>query len=250
MAENLFITDFDGVICDSVLECLLVTYNAYHSLSDSSFQRVLSLDAIPPEKQQRFRQLRPYLKGAEDFVPMYLVLEADTNISNQDDFNAFRATHAEQLLTYQQAFYAERDYLQQHEKTIWLEINPLFDGLKEALLACPSFDNAYILTTKRQQDVQEIFAFQHIPFPLDHIIYMKAAGKSQKLLDMIREHGAAFEDVIYVEDQVDFLVASRQHNIGSYLVEWGYVSEQQRALARHHGIPIITPLEFARLLPA
>ncbi len=248
MSKKLFITDFDGVICDSVLECLLVTYNAYHRLTDDSFERVLSLNAISPEQQFRFRKLRPYLKGADDFVPMYLAITAGVQIENQDDFTTFRATHAEQLATYQRAFYAERDYLQQHEKTIWLGMNPLFDGFKDALLACTSFDRTYILTTKRQQDVQEIFEFQQIPFPIDHVIYMKAAGKSQKLLEMIEEHGAAFENTIYVEDQVEFLIASRQHNIGSYLVEWGYVSEQQLALARQQDIPIITPREFTRLL--
>jgi phosphoglycolate phosphatase-like HAD superfamily hydrolase len=248
MTAKLFITDFDGVICDSVLECLLVTYNAYHSLTTPFFQRVLDLDVIPSEKQHLFRQLRPYLKGAEDFVPMYLAIESGVRIENQNAFNEFRATHADQLFTYQRAFYAERDYLQQNEKEIWLGINPLFEGTKEALQACESFDTRYILTTKRQQDVAEIFAYQQIPFPVDHIVYMKADGKPQKLLGMIREHGATFEETAYVEDQVDFLVRSQQHKIGSYLVEWGYVSEEQKNLARRHNIPIISPPEFVSLL--
>jgi phosphoglycolate phosphatase-like HAD superfamily hydrolase len=250
MPAKLFITDFDGVVCDSVLECLLVTYNAYHHLLDPAFQRILSLDSIPQRTQQQFRQLRPYLKGAEDFVPMYLAIEGGAQISSQQDFDIFRRMHAEHLSHYQKAFYAERDYLQHHEKTIWLGINPLFEGLKAAFIACKSFDNVYILTTKRQQDVVEIFEYQHIPFPTDHIIYMKAAGKPRKLLDMVQEHGAAFEDVVYVEDQVDFLVASRQHNIGSYLVEWGYVSEEQKVLARQHAISIVSIPDFAELLRA
>lgn len=179
---------------------------------------------------------------------MYLAIESGVHIENQNDFNEFRATHANQLLTYQHAFYAERDYLQQHERELWLRMNPVFKGIKEALLACESFDTRYILTTKRQQDAAEIFEYQQIPFPIDHIAYMKADGKSQKLLEMIREHGATFEDTVYVEDQVDFLVRSRQHNIGSYLVAWGYVSEEQKALARQHNIPIINPSEFAHLL--
>jgi len=248
MTAKLFITDFDGVICDSVLECLLVTFNAYHTLTDPSFQRTLSLDVIPLKKQRQFRQLRAYLKGAEDFVPMYLAIESGVTIRHQKDFDMFRATHTEQLLRYQQAFYAERDYLQQHEKTIWLGINPLFEGMKGALQACGSFDSTYILTTKRQQDVVEIFDYQNIPFPADHILYRKAAEKSQKLLEMIGEHGVAFEETIYVEDQVDFLVASGHHNIRSYLAEWGYVSEEQKAMAHQHNIPIISPPEFANLL--
>jgi phosphoglycolate phosphatase-like HAD superfamily hydrolase len=248
MTTRLFITDFDGVICDSVLECLLVSYNAYHTLTNPSYTRVLSLDVIAPEKQQQFRQLRPYLKGAEDFVPMYLAMEKGVAITNQQDFNTFRTQHESELPTYQRAFYAERDYLQQHKKDIWLGLNPLFDGLKELFLACKSFERMHILTTKRQQDVVEIFEYQQIPFPIDHIVYMKAAGKSQKLLDMLHAHQVAFQDCVYVEDQVDFVVASKQHGIGSYLVDWGYVSAEQQDLARQHDVPIIQPQDFAELL--
>ena len=56
------------------------------------------------------------------------------------------------------------------------------------------------------------------------------------------------EESVYFEDQVDFLVESQKHGIGSYLVEWGYVSEEQQALARQHQIPIITMQTFKEIL--
>lgn len=248
MPETLCITDFDGVLCDSVIECLLVTYNAYHRLHSSAFQRSLSLEDIPAETQRQFRALRPYLKGAEDFVPMYLAIEQQVPITTQQEFETYRAHHAAQLMAYQDVFYAERDYLQRHERALWLRLNPLFDGIKEALLACHSFDRIHILTTKRQQDVLAIFEYQQIPFPADHVIYMKAAGKSQKLLDLLQEHDAVPEESVYIEDQVDFLVASKARGIGSYLVEWGYVSEEQKALARQHEIPVIDRKAFRHLI--
>jgi phosphoglycolate phosphatase-like HAD superfamily hydrolase len=248
MPHRLFITDFDGVICDSVIECLLVTHNAYHTLHSPTFQRSLSLEAIPLERQRQFRALRPYLKGAEDFVPMYMAIEKQVSITSQPVFNNYRTQHEAQFLTYQKAFYAERDYLQRHEKDLWLRLNPLFDGIRDTLLACKSFDRIHILTTKRQQDVVAIFDYQQVPFPADHIFYMKAAGKPQKLLDLLQEHDAIPQESVYIEDQVDFLVMSKARDIGSYLVEWGYVSEEQKALARQHAIPVIGTKKFAHLL--
>jgi hypothetical protein len=53
---------------------------------------------------------------------------------------------------------------------------------------------------------------------------------------------------VYIEDQIDFLVESKKHQIGSYLVEWGYVSDEQRDLAKQHDIPIIGVEEFRGLL--
>lgn len=244
----MFITDFDGVICDSVLECLLVTYNAHKRLQSPDFKRVLDLETVELSIRERFRKLRPYLKGAEDFVPMYIAIEENISITTQRDFDEVRSTHKDRLLTYQKAFYAERDYLQHHEKERWLRLNPLFDGIGAMLKQRTSFENIHILTTKRQQDVLEIFQYQGIPFPVEQITYMKASGKSQKLLEILREHHAVMQESVYIEDQIDFVVESKKHGIGSYLVEWGYISVEQRTLAKQHEIPIIGIKEFGELL--
>jgi phosphoglycolate phosphatase-like HAD superfamily hydrolase len=248
MTKKLFITDFDGVLCDSVMECLLVTYNAYNRLHSSSFQRTLSLNTIASYKRQKFRKLRSYLRGVEGFVPIFMAIERNIPINNQQDFDRVQEQYKYDLTRFQEAFYGERDYLQQHEKELWLSLNPLFEGIGEALKQQDSFKNVHILTTKRQEDVLKIFQYQGIPFPADHITYMKAAGKIQKLLEILRENNVVMHESVYIEDQIDFLVESKKHQIGSYLVEWGYVSDEQRSLAKQYDIPIIGVDEFRGLL--
>ncbi|PIE33432.1 hypothetical protein CSA56_11535 [candidate division KSB3 bacterium] len=244
----MFITDFDGVLCDSVIECLLVTYNAYGKLRTPGYQRLLDIEQIDPQKRETFRQLRSYLKGAEDFVPLYMTMEEGVTIHNQQDFDIFRDAHSDQLPACTAAFYEERDYLKTHERELWLSLNPFFGNFAEELRQHESFENMRILTTKRQDDAAAIFDYQNIPFPRDHIIYMKAAGKSQKLLELLQKHGAEQAASVYFEDQVDFLVESQKHGIGSYLVEWGYVSAEQKALAQQYSIPIITMQQYAEFL--
>ena len=180
----MFITDFDGVLCDSVQECLLITHNAYRKLHSSSYRRILDIEAIELAKREEFRRLRPYIKGAEDFVPIFVAIEDKIRITNQKDFDALREAHKEHLPKYVEAFYAERDFLIQNEMTLWLGLNPLFDGFAEELKQRTSFEGLHILTTKRQEDVLGIFQYQGIPFPADHITYMKATGKSKKLLEI------------------------------------------------------------------
>lgn len=248
MSKRLFITDFDGVICDSVGECLLVTYNAYHALHTPAFQRVLTLDAIAPTVQAQFRALRPYLKGAEDFVPIFLSIEQGVPIECQQDFDRFREQYRAELDSFQAAFYAERNFLKQYHRNLWLQLNPLFPAIDSALRQQTSFDRLYILTTKRQDDVMAIFDHQGIPFPMERVLYIKADGKRQKLLELLDAHQADYAASAYIEDQVDFLVFSQQHAIGSYLVEWGYVSHEQRTVAEQHRIPIINPAAFQELL--
>jgi phosphoglycolate phosphatase-like HAD superfamily hydrolase len=248
MTPKLLITDFDGVLCDSVQECFLVAYNAYQRVHSSSFRRVVNVADLDPAKLDQYRKLRPYLKGAEDMIPLLIAAEERVPIRNQSEFDRWREKHQAQLVTYEHAFYAERDYLQQQEQTLWLRLNPLFDGVAEALKPWQHFEAIYILTTKRRQDVLAIFRYQGIPFPAEQVIYSKAAEKSQKLRHILQTNGGAPSESVYVEDQVDFLVASQQHGIGSYLAAWGYVSEEQKMLAAHRHIPLIGIEEFQRLL--
>jgi len=248
--KKLFLTDFDGVLCDSVMECLLVSYNAYHQLREPGTERLLDLGAISETQQREFRRLRAYLKGAEDFIPMYLSILQGQAIHSQQEFNAWHETLKPQLGEYTRAFYAERDFLMRHAKELWLRINPLFDDFAQILRERRSFDALHILTTKRREDVLETFSYHQIPFPAEQITYIKAAGKSQKLLDILRDQEVDVEHSVYCEDQVDFLIASQQYGIGLYLVEWGYVSEEQRQLAMQRDIPIISTQQYAELLSA
>ena len=248
MSKKLLITDFDGVVCDSVEECLLVTYNAYHRLQDASFQRLLDLQATPPETRQTFRRLRPFLKGAEDFIPIFRSIEQQIPIATQREFDAFRDGMREKLSEYVAVFYTERDFLIRNEHRVWLSLNPLYSDFAAILRARQTFERVHILTTKRRDDVLEIFNYQQVAFPPEQISYIKAAGKSARLLELLREYGADPADTLYFEDQVDFLVAAKPHGIQTYLVEWGYVSDEQRGVARQHDIPIIAMPQFAAFL--
>ena len=244
----MFITDFDGVVCDSVIECFLVTYNAYGKLQNTLFERVLDIETISRKKREEFRRLRVYLKGAEDFIPLLMTMEQNLSITSQEAFNSFREHLQERLPDYVAAFYAERDYLFQNEKELWLSLNPLFEHVGKAFKERSSFENLRILTTKRQLDAYEIFKFQGIDFPKEQILYVKADDKPQRLPELLKSQQAEFEKSVYVEDQVDFLVASKGQNIGSFLTDWGYVSPEQRDLARQNDIPIISQQRYCELL--
>jgi len=248
MSKKLLITDFDGVVCDSVEECLLVTYNAYHRLQDASFQRLLDLQQIAPETRQTFRRLRPYLKGAEDFLPLFRAVEQQIPIATQREFDAFRDGMHNELSEFVTFFYAERDFLIRNEHRIWLSLNPLYGDFATILRARNGFERVHILTTKRREDVLEIFGYQQVAFPPEQISYIKAAGKSERLLELLREYDADPADMLYFEDQVDFLVAAKPHGIQTYLVEWGYVSDEQRDVARQHDISLIAMPQFAAFL--
>ncbi len=245
----LIVTDFDGVVCDSVLECLLAAHNAWEQLqSGPDSHRIFDLGAIPSQRQGRFRGLRPYLRGAEDFIPLFLAVERELEVSSQRDFDLLRRRLHDQLPVYQQAFYTERDYLRRKHRELWLELNPLFSPIDRALGSRTSFEDLHILTTKRQADVEDILGFHGIDFPSWQIHSVKSDGKMERLQAIMKASGAAPARTLYVEDQIDYLISAAPLGVELLLAEWGYVSEEQRSAAVEKQISLLSREEFAELL--
>ncbi len=246
---RLLVTDFDGVICDSVLECLIAADNAWRALHEvGEEEKNLDINTIAPERQKKFRRLRPYLRGAEDFVPIFLAVQRGLEIESQYDFDALRQQLADQLPSYQQAFYTERDFLRQNHRELWLELNPLFKKIGEAFTDLSSYEKVFILTTKRQQDVEDILDHHGIAFPIDHIHAVKSDGKMERLQQIMSSNGAMPSETVYLEDQIDYLISAKPLEVKVFLTEWGYVSEEQHHLAEENRIPVISRERFGRLL--
>lgn len=249
MNKTLLITDFDGVLCDSIRECLLSSYNAYRKIHASPDMRRCELSKIDAATQATFRSLRPYIRSGEDFVLIQDMIEKQIPIASQEEFDRLKSMQSQAILSaYKRAFYAERDFLLEHEKNLWLTLNPLFDGIADALQRNNAFEHIHILTTKRKNDVREIMRYYGLDVPETHITDVPLSEKRAYLLRLLQENRVAAEHSVYIEDQVAFLIEAQQYHIRSYLVNWSYVSEAQKASARQHDIPIIGIEDFDRIL--
>ncbi len=249
MGSSVLVTDFDGVICDSVSECMLAAENAWGRLQTSyDAEKFFDIDAIHTDRQRRFRELRPYLRGAEDFIPIVIAIERDLEVESQTDFDLLRRRLQHQLPQYQQAFYTERDFLRNEHHTLWLQLNPLFAEIGEALAARSSFEHIHILTTKRQPDVEDILQYHHIDFPPEQIHSVKSDGKMARLQQIIQSGSYPPEDTVYVEDQVDYLLSAAPMGVALWLAQWGYVSQEQLHSAEASEIRITEQPDLAELL--
>ena len=247
---RMFITDFDGVLCDSIHECIISSYNAYGQVHIPDYTHIKRLEELEQSKQGQFRRLRPYIRGGEDYVLLFWTIENNIPVTNQQEFDALREEHRDILIKYKKQFYVERDFLLQQDKEQWLRLNPLFEGIEDALKQNDAYKHVHILTTKRRTDVLEILTYHGLDFPAEQITYTKASDKVPILLNLLQEHNASIRDSVFVEDQIEFLIEPKSHQIQTYLVGWSYISNAQRATAQQHEIPVIDVAEFTSILHA
>ena len=64
------IFDFDGVICDSTLECLYISYNSFMELTGQNHQKINDINFINKEFRDKFIKYRNLVVGAPQFLQL------------------------------------------------------------------------------------------------------------------------------------------------------------------------------------
>ena len=83
--KNVLVLDFDGLICDGLKECVLVTWNGHYK-KDASLFSDQGLEAIPSVFIERFLECRNFSKHLGHFlVPL---VDQTTPFPDQDAFNS------------------------------------------------------------------------------------------------------------------------------------------------------------------
>ena len=74
--------DFDGVIADSIGECLVIGHNAYVKFTQAG-QQICRLEELNKTHKDECRRLRNFIRSGEDYV--YIVHMGDGTVNYYDD---------------------------------------------------------------------------------------------------------------------------------------------------------------------
>ena len=238
---TLLVLDFDGVICDSVEECWVSSWRAYH-------ERFLGRAPSPPSPGNRtfFRSLRPFVRSGEDFVLIQHLAERGSAPTDQAEFDGeWEKPGLPSRGRFKDLYYQARTELYERDPAAWLAMNRIFPHVAPALSALPARVERFILSTKKAQFVSAILGANGISLPDRHVLYSEGEPKLAAVQRLMRELPAA--EAVFVEDQVDALRANRDGRIHTYLATWGYV-QQEWLRDPGAGIRLLDPEGFVRLL--
>ncbi len=232
--------DFDGVVADSIRECLVVAYNAFHEKS-----LIRNLEDMNERTAGEARRIRNYIRHSEDYLYIFLALQDGVRIEDQDEFDTFSQSRESRRRGYREAFYQYRTDLLQRDRPQWLALNPLFPGMSEFLKTYEELHQLYIVSTKKKEFIWEILQEAGIRFLPDHIRSATAeVSKNDILNEIVSESGKEAASLHFIDDQVDMLRHAQTVGVHCYHAGWGYCSEEQKALARQLHIPVLALDEF------
>ena len=238
--------DFDGVIADSIGECLVIGYNAYGRYTRSGGQ-IDQLDELGQGYQNECKRLRNFIRSGEDYVYINFAIDKQAPIQDQQAFDSFVKRYVNLKDTFYDLFYQERAFFSSTYTDTWIGLNPLYKGVKQFLIEYNAKARLYIITTKQIKYALTILTANHINLQAENCF--TAVGRETKLKiiqHLLDKNEIPADRFYYVDDQVETLLEIKESGVHCLLAEWGYTDREQILRAGKEDIHGIQLDDFLR----
>ena len=243
-----FALDFDGVICNSISECMLISHYSYNNKNISKKSR---LEEIPKSHQKYFFKYRYLVGPAYEY---YILWDSIINQSNQD-ITINNIFHEKELnikfnkKKYLKFFYKNRTKLKTNHFDKWVSLNPFYDKVSNILLNANNLNNLFIVTSKDTDSVIDLLSANDINIPSKNIYgYEKSFDKKELFQLLISENDIQINDISFIDDKLSHLINVSSIGIKCYLALWGYISVNSKKNARKESIRSIEENRFSKIL--
>ncbi|WP_413176119.1 HAD family hydrolase [Anabaena azotica] len=226
--------DFDGVICDGLIEYFEVAWRTYCQIWLSP-----AIDTPPDDLALRFYRLRPVIEtGWEMPVLIKALIDGFSDEKILQDWT----TITSQILTADNLDAKEvaqkldtlRDEWINADLDSWLNLHKFYPGVIEKLkMTVTSEVELYIITTKEGRFVHQLLQKQGVNLPTTAIFGKEVKRpKYETLRQLIEKSEHSSVSVWFVEDRLKTLQLIQKqsdlNHVQLFLADWGYNTQAER----------------------
>jgi phosphoglycolate phosphatase-like HAD superfamily hydrolase len=243
--------DFDGVICDGLIEYFQVAWRTYCQVWSPASQ------TPSDDLASRFYRLRPVIETGWEMPVLIKALVA--GMSNEKILQEW-ASIAQQILLEDKLQAKEiatkldnlRDEWIATDLDGWLSLHRFYPGVVEKIKATlASKIKLYIVTTKEGRFVQQLLQQQGVTLPKEAIFGKEVKRPKYEILrELIQAAQEKGVSLWFVEDRIKTLQLVKQQtdleNVKLFLADWGYNTQSERNAAENDlRIQLISLFQFA-----
>ena len=221
--KKILCLDFDGVICDSIEETLLVSYNAYLEKNNTSLGLVRNVAEIPDLIQEQFREYRYLVGPAKEYYALMKAIHNSAGNEIPGQFQSICRTEESALHSFSDHFFHVRKEFRHNDLDAWLRLHSIFTEFSDHWeVLKPSYE-IYIVTTKDHESVVMLLSNNGIEIADNHI-YTKDrfSMKSGAIKNIMKIMHCGNSDVIFVDDNENHLKNVSDVGVQCLLATWGY----------------------------
>ncbi len=246
--------DFDGVLCNSVEEMAVTSFNTAQKL----FPHIIMPAVRSADYIKDFSTLRPVIKfGFEGVMLCLLIINNTEHCDILDNFTGLAQDLRKELgiqnEILEKKFSHERDNFITDETTQWLDLHTYYPGTISTLRELQKLDiPLFIITTKEKRFVCRLLQSQDLHVS-ENCIFGMDEGKKIDILQQLTAREKFQNGTFYfIEDRLKTLVEVSENkclnSIKLFLANWGYNTENQRKTAENHSrISLISLSDFNQM---
>ena len=250
MLPRLLALDFDGVICDGLIEYFATTKKTYHKIWHQDAEN------ITDNFVQVFSQLRPVIETGWEMPvllrSLVLGITPETILSQWQSLREQIVTQEnldKEVLSH--SLDNTRDNWIKNNLDDWLSLHRFYPGILAKLQEIINSNcYFYIVTTKEGRFVKQLLNKQGIDLPANKIIGKESKRPKYETLRLLRDNISESDPSIwFIEDRLKTLELVKQQpdlfQVKLFLANWGYNTESEREKAQQNpDINLISLQEF------
>ena len=231
------IFDFDGVICDSTLECLYISYNSFMELTGQNHQKINDINFINKEFRDKFIKYRNLVVGAPQFLQLidFIFLNRD-----EKEIDKFLCKEDSRSVKYQKIFYKNRLILAKESIERWLKLHTFQNEIIQYLLKTKKFNQRVLIATlKDKNSINLLLEEKGIQSKyLDILDKDDIESKQDAILLFQKKYNLKKNDIIFIDDNINHLIKLHEENYKTILATWFSNNRTQIEVAQKYKIPI------------
>lgn len=222
--------DFDGVICDSIDEGLLISWYGYTGARVAAFVEP-GMAGVPAEAAERFIGCRPFTRHLGHWLVPFTV---DSVPASHAEFAArYEELPPETIESFLLVAGEYRTRVRSELPQRWLACHRVYGSLGDLV------SGAYIVTARDVESVSQILDANAMVVERDRI-YGSLVDKIGALDEIAVREAVEPGGVTLVDDSIENCIAIAEAGYGALWATWGYTCATDAELARAHGVRAIT----------
>jgi len=215
--------DFDGVICDSLDECLLTSYNAFLQYKKGKRGFIRNLADIPEGIRDYYYRTRRYVRRPGEYLILYKALEAGERLDDYFDFRKVLSVNIGDIQAYEQVFFSARTRLRKEDPSYWLDLHhgyPWVHGKWEKLKEAFDF---FIVSNKDKVSISLILKHMGLSIFEENIFGKEFSIEKATIVEHIVSKGRFHpEEIYFIDDHYSHLMDLAELGVRLFFATWGY----------------------------
>jgi len=212
---SFYCLDFDGVLCNSIKECLLCGVNAYYNKS------YRYLNEIDRQLAEFFYAHRYLVRPAEEMLLIFKGYDMGMSSISLQEFDMMKTENKNEIKQFADPFYSQRELLKK-DLPFWLSLNALYPQTQSFINAKNPF---YVVSNKDYDSIKVIASHFGYESLIVNIYSRELALNKRDLFSIFfeKEHvNPINQRIVFVDDQEAHLLTLTGLGIELCHADWGY----------------------------